>query len=221
MVCRISRSVVGLASLLLGAGAARAQDIPDPQAMQTQVQRIVQERPREAEAVARAYLMLVAPNLVATLDSLKAGSVGGQNQPLIVVDGVPQPGLSARSLDDQYWAEVAQLTVQFGMVQNLNRRDSIRAQLVAKMFGLEANARAQQRAYRSASESNRAAIRKQIEALITQHFDLEDQLRTREVADIERRLADVRAETQRRRDKRAEFIKFAVDDIIRDAIRPR
>ena len=127
MVCRISRSVVGLASLLLGAGAARAQDIPDPQAMQTQVQRIVQERPREAEAVARAYLMLVAPNLVATLDSLKAGSVGEQNQPLIVVDGVLQPGLSARSLDDQYWAEVAQLTVQFGMVQNLNRREIGRA----------------------------------------------------------------------------------------------
>jgi len=195
MVCRISRSVVGLASLLLGAGAARAQDIPDPQAMQTQVQRIVQERPREAEAVARAYLMLV--------------------------DGVPQPGLSARSLDDQYWAEVAQLTVQFGMVQNLNRRDSVRAQLVGKMFGLEANARAQQRAYRGASESNHAAIRKQIEALITQHFDLEDKLRGLEIADIERRLADVRAETQRRRDKRAEFIKFAVDDIIRDAIRPR
>jgi len=42
-----------------------------------------------------------------------------------------------------------------------------------------------------------------------------------EVADIERRLADVRAETTRRRDRRAEFIKFAVDDIIRDAIRPR
>jgi ABC-type lipoprotein export system ATPase subunit len=89
------------------------------------------------------------------------------------------------------------------------------------MFGLEANARAQQRAYRAASESSRLAIRKQIEAYISQHFDLEDQLRAREIADIERRLADVRAESQRRRDKRAEFIKFAVDDIVRDAIRPR
>jgi hypothetical protein len=50
---------------------------------------------------------------------------------------------------------------------------------------------------------------------------LEDRLRSLEIADIERRLADVRAESQRRREKRAEFIKFAVDDIIRDAIRPR
>ena len=41
------------------------------------------------------------------------------------------------------------------------------------------------------------------------------------IADIGRRLAEVRAESQRRREKRAEFIKFAVDDIIRDAIRPR
>jgi len=208
-------------ALSFGTSVASAQDMPNPEAMQTQVRRIIQLRPRESEAAARAFLMLVAPNLVTMLDSLKAGSISGQNQPLIIVDGVPQPGLSGRSLDDQYWAEVGQLTVQFDMVQNLNRRDSVRAQLVGKMFGLEANARAQQRAYRIASEARRPAIRKQIEALITQHFDLEDQLRALEVADIERRLADVRAETQRRRDKRAEFIKFAVDDIIRDAIRPQ
>jgi len=224
MGCR-TNTLLALGCLLVFAPVARAQEaqdpMPNPQAMQMQVQRIMQERPREAEAAARAFLMLAAPNLVATLDSLKAGSVGGQNQPLIVVDGVPQPGLSARSLDDQYWAEVSQLTVQFGMVQNLNRRDSVRAQLVGKMFGLEANARAQQRAYRGASESNRAATRKQIETLISQHFDLEDQLRALEIADIERRLTDVRAESQRRREKRAEFIKFAVDDIVRDALRPR
>src|SRR6267142_2472531 len=94
------------------------------------------------------------------------------------------------------------------------------APLVGRMFGLEANARAGQRAYRTTSESNRPAIRKRIEALISQHFDIEDQLRSLEIADIERRLADVRAESQRRREKRAEFIKFAVDDIVRDAIRP-
>ena len=64
------------------------------------------------------------------------------------------------------------------------------------------------------------AVRKQIEALITTHFDIEDQLRALEVADIERRLADVRAESQRRREKRSEFIKFAVEDIVRDAMRP-
>ena len=106
------------------------------------------------------------------------------------------------------------------MVEKLSQRDSVRAQLVGKMFGLEANARAQQRAYRIAAEARRPAIRGKIEALIKQHFDLENQLRAREIADIERRLAEVRAESQRRIDKRAEFIKFAVDDIIRDAIRP-
>ncbi len=224
MVARSVAFALGLTVAIAARASTQepnAQEMPNPQAMQMQVQRIMQERPREAEAAARAFLMLVAPNLVVTLDSLKAGSISGQNQPLIVVDGVPQPGLSARSLDDQYWAEVGQLTVQFGMVQNLNRRDSIRAQLVGKMFGLEANARAEQRAYRGASESNRAAIRKQIEALITQHFDLEDKLRGLEIADIERRLADVRAETQRRHDKRVEFIHWAVDDIIRDATRPQ
>jgi len=215
MAWRIS-AVIGVFGLLAASSSA-AQEMPNPQAMQMQVQQIMQQRPREAEAAARAFLMLVAPERVNGLDSLREQATAGQTQPIMVVDGVP---VSSPPLQDLYWMEVGQLTVQFDMVQKLNRRDSVRAQLVAKMFGLEANARAQQRAYRRASESNRSAIRKQIETLISQHFDLEDQLRALEVADIERRLADVRAESQRRRDKRAEFIKFAVDDIVRDAIRP-
>ncbi|HYU28252.1 MAG TPA: hypothetical protein VEK83_04440 [Gemmatimonadales bacterium] len=189
--------------------------MPNPQAMQMQVQQIMQQRPREAEAAARAFLILVAPERVNGLDSLREQANRSFNQPLYVVPFSEPPA------QDQYWMEVAQLTVQFDMVQKLSQRDSLRAQLVGKMFGLEANARAQQRAYRTASEANRPAIRKQIETLIAQHFDLEDQLRAREIADIERRLADVRAESQRRREKRAEFIKFAVDDIVRDAVRPR
>jgi hypothetical protein len=216
MACRIS-ALIGVFGLLAASSGA-AQEMPNPQAMQMQVQQIMQQRPREAEAAARAFLMLVAPERMNGLDSLREQANAGNNQPIIVVDGVP---VSSPPSQDQYWMEVAQLTVQFDMVQKLNRRDSVRAQLVGKMFGLEANARAEQRAYRTASESNRPAIRKRIEALISQHFDIEDQLRSLEIADIERRLADVRAESQRRREKRAEFIKFAVDDIIRDAIRPR
>ncbi len=192
---------VGFAVLLLTLAArAAAQDqnpMPNPQAMQMQVQRIAQERPREAEAAARAWLQNVAPDLIPSLDSLKSASL------------------------DQYWMEVGQLTVQFDVFQNIWRRDTVRAQLVGKMFGLEARARAQQRAYRTAPEASRPAIRSKIETYISQHFDLEDQLRALEIADIERRLANVRAESVRRREKRAEFIKFAVDDIVRDAVRPQ
>jgi hypothetical protein len=216
MACRIS-VVIGVFGLLAASSSA-AQDMPNPQAMQMQVQQIVQQRPREAEAAARAFLLLVAPERVSGLDSLREQANAANNQPVMVLEGVPVSGPTSQ---DQYWMEVAQLTVQFDMVQKLSRRDSVRAQLVGKMFGLEANARAQQRVYRRASESNRPAIRKQIEGLITKHFDIEDQLRGLEVADIERRLADVRAETARRRDRRAEFIRWAVDDIVRDAIRPQ
>ena len=200
MLCRTSGLLIAGVLLLLAASSVRAQDqgpMPNPQAMQMQVQKIAQERPREAEAAARAWLQNVAPDLIPQLDSLKAAS------------------------PDQYWIEVGQLTVQFNVFQNVWRRDSVRAQLVGKMFTLEANARARQRAYRTATELQRQALRAQIEALISQHFDLEDKLRGLEIADIERRLADVRAESQRRHDKRAEFIKFAVDDIVRDAVRPR
>jgi len=215
MVCRID--VIGVLALLTVSSSA-AQEMPNPQAMQMQVQQIMQQRPREAEAAARAFLMLVAPERLKGLDSLREQANAGHNQPVVVVDGVP---VSSPPSQDQYWMEVAQLTVQSDMVQKLNGRDSVRAQLVSRMFGLEANARAQQRAYRTASESNRPAIRRQIVVIIDQHFDLEDMLRDLEIADIERRLTEVRAESQRRRDHRAEFIKFAVDDIVRDAVRPR
>lgn len=171
--------------------------MPDPQAMQLQAQHIAQDWPPGAEVGARAWLQNVAPDLIPMLDSLKSAA------------------------PDQYWMEVGQLAVQGDVYQNVWRRDTVRAQLVGKMFGLEAQARGQQRAYRTASESARPAIRSRIETLISHHFDLEDQLRALEVADIERRLADVRAETTRRRERRAEFIKWAVDDIVRDAMRPR
>jgi hypothetical protein len=186
-------------AFVLAASVATAQE-PNPQAMQMQVQKIAQERPREAEAAARAFIMLIAPDRAEgprSLDSLKARSL------------------------DQYWMEVAQLTVQFDMVQNLARRDSVRSQLVARMFGIETYARELQRAYRGANDTQRGALRTQLETLIGGHFDIENQLRALEMKDIERRLADVRAETQRRLDKRSEFVKWAVDDIIRDATRPQ
>lgn len=184
----------------LAASVAAAQE-PNPQAMQMQVQKIAQERPREAEAAARAFIMLVAPERATgrrSLDSMKVRSL------------------------DQYWMEVAQLTVQFEMVQNLNRRDSVRAQLVGKMFGIEAWARELQRNYRQlTTDEQRGAYRGHLETMMEQHFDIENQLRLLEINDIKRRLAEVQAETQRRIDKRAEFVKWAVDDIIRDATRPQ
>ncbi|MGH7521242.1 MAG: hypothetical protein ACREMI_08170 [Gemmatimonadales bacterium] len=179
--------------------------MPNPQAMQMQVQQIMQQRPREAEAAARAFLHVIATQTnqgpvepqLAALDSLKGAT------------------------PDVYWSEVAQLTVQFDAVQKLTQRDSGRAALVTQMFGTEVQARALQRAYRGATEARRQAIRTQIEAQITKHFELEDRLRRLEIADIERRLAEVRAETARRVEKRSEFVKWTVDDILRDAVRPQ
>ena len=208
MVFRISRLVIAGTGLLLAARIARAQDqgpMPNPQAMQMQAQQIAQQRPREAEAAARAFLHVIAlqkgqgpaESSIALLDQLKSGDL------------------------DAYWGEVGQLTVQFDLVQNLARRDSVRAGLVTQMFGLESMARTLQRAYRGASDTQRESIRGQLEKVIGAHFDFENQLRLLEMKDIERRMGEVRAETQRRVDKRAEFVKFAVDDIIRDAIRPR
>jgi hypothetical protein len=196
---------LALVASVVVASAAAGQEMPNPQAMQMQAQQIMQQRPREAEAAARAFIHVI---------SMQTGQ-GPADQSLAALDSLKVASLEA------YWSEVAQLTVQFDMVQKLVQRDSARAGLVTQMFGVEQRARALQRAYRNAAEAQRPALRAQIEALINRHFDVEDRLRALEIADIERRLGEVRAESQRRRDKRAEFIKFAVDDIIRDAIRPR
>ncbi len=181
------------------------QAMPNPQEMQMQVLRIAQQRPREAEAAARAFLHVIA---------MQRGQ-GPEESNLTLLEQLKV------SDPDAYWGEVSQLTVQFDVVQNLARRDSVRAGLVTQMFGLESMARTLQRAYRGANETQREAFRGQLEKVIGAHFDFENQLRLLEIKDIERRLVEVRAETQRRLDKRAEFIKFSVDDIIRDAIRPR
>src|SRR5213075_2570498 len=113
---------IGFALILTGAIASlavaqdpNAQEMPNPQAKQMQMQRLMQERPREAEAAARAFLMLVAPNLVGTLDSLKPAPEA-PNQPILIIDGIPQ-NTPDQALG-QYWSEVAQLTVQFDMVED-------------------------------------------------------------------------------------------------------
>jgi hypothetical protein len=207
MVARNVRTALAIA--LFATTRASAQDpgqtMPNPQAMQMQALQIAQQRPREAEAAARAFLHVISQQRgqgsvetkLNVLESLKAGD------------------------PEAYWREVAQLTVQFDVVQNLVRRDSLRAALVTQMFGLELMARTLQRAYRDASETQRETLKSQLEKVISTHFDFENQLRVLEIKDIERRLADVRAETARRVEKRAEFVRWAVDDIIRDAIRPQ
>jgi hypothetical protein len=203
----VARSLA-LIMLTLGTIAGAQQpgpQMPDPQAMQLQVQRIMQERPLEAEAAARAFIHAI---------SMQRGMPSADSR-LSELDQLK------RAMPDAYWSEVAQLTVQFDMVQNLARRDSLRASLVTQLFGLESIARTLQRAYRDAPEAQRETYRGQLEKLIGTHFDIENELRRFEMKDIERRLAEVRAETQRRVDRRAEFVKFAVDDIIRDAVRPR
>lgn len=197
-MCRADLAVV-VSMGLLGAATpplARGQEMPSPQMMQAQVQRIAQERPPEAEAPAREFLRQIAPDRLGSLDSLRA------NAP------------------DLYWQEVGQLMVQRAMVEGLSRRDTIRARTVAQMFGIEVRARGIQRAYRGAADPQRQTLRGQLEALITRHFEIEDQLRALEIADIERRLAEVRADSERRRQRRAELVRWAVEDIIRDALRP-
>src|SRR6266446_195353 len=70
MACRIS-AIVGVLGLV-AASSGVAQDMPNPQAMQMQVQQIMQQRPREAEAAARAFLILVAPERVESVHSLRS-----------------------------------------------------------------------------------------------------------------------------------------------------
>lgn len=177
---------------------ARAQDSAQQAAQQAQlramIEQIARERPRQAEVAAREMLRQIQVQQAA-LDSLRSRS------------------------DGQYWAEVAQLTVQLEMLRNT--QDALRRELMAQMFGEEARARELQRAYRATIDSTQErAIRARLQAVLERHLAAEDSLRSLEIAEVERRLAQVRAETLRRRRDRAELVRQMVEEVLRDARRP-
>src|SRR2546429_7553470 len=107
MACRIS-TLIGVLAVLAGSSGV-AQDMPNPQAMQMQGQQIMQQRPRGAEAAARAFLMLVAPERVNGLDSLRERANKAKNQPVVVLDGAPASGPPPLDLRR---VEAARLAVQ-------------------------------------------------------------------------------------------------------------
>ncbi len=215
-----------LVSTLAGAAlaalpvAGRAQDSAQAahQAaeMRMAVEQIARDRPPQAEAAAREMVRLLQLERAA-LDSLRQRSLA------------------------EYWAEVAQLTVQREMLKH--QEDTLRQRLMAQLFGTEARARALQRDYREIHDSRSAenqpvvvlngvpvtdtadsrrerVIRERLQAILERHFAAEDSLRTLEIADVERRLAQVRAETDRRRRERAVLVRQMVDQVLRDAGKP-
>jgi len=180
------------------------------------VEQIARDRPPQAEAAAREMVRLLQLERAA-LDSLRQRSLA------------------------EYWAEVAQLTVQREMLKH--QEDTLRQRLMAQLFGTEARARALQRDYREIHDSRSAenqpvvvlngvpvtdtadsrrerVIRERLQAILERHFAAEDSLRTLEIADVERRLAQVRAETDRRRRERAVLVRQMVDQVLRDAGKP-
>ena len=178
--------------------AGRAQDSAQAahQAaeIRTAIEQIARDRPPQAEAAAREMVRRLQLER-AILDSLR------QRSPA------------------EYWAEVAQLTVQREMLAH--QEDSLRQRLMAQLFGTEARARALQRDYRETADSTRErAIRERLQVILERHFAAEDSLRTLEIADVERRLAQVRAETERRRRERAALVRQMVDQVLRDAGKP-
>jgi hypothetical protein len=214
-----------------GPDSAQAAQMAAQQAqMRAMIEQIARQRPVQAESAARKMLLVL--------------QAAGVQQRLL-------DALKARS-QDQYWQEVAQLTVQQQILRQM--QDSMRQQLMTQMFGAEALARALQRDYRrmidslsgkgqpvivvdgvpiqgqppvvvapinqSADSGRVRGIREQLRVVLERHLAAEDSLRALEIADVERRLAQVRAETVRRRRDRAELVRQMVEEVLRDAKRP-
>lgn len=192
------RDVMSLAvmcgALPVSAGAqASPQDSAQAAQLRAMVEQIARDRPPQAEAMARR-MMQVMQMQQAVYDSLRARSLA------------------------EYWAEIAQLTVQRQMIE---QADEQRRAIMVQLFGAEARARVLQRAYRDAPDTAQvAAIRDQLRQLLDRHFAAEDSLRALEVAEVERRLVQIRAETDRRRRERAELVRRQVEKILEDAQRP-
>lgn len=177
---------------------ARAQDsaqmVRQAAELRAAVEHIARDRPPQAEVAAREMARRLQIERAA-LDSLRQHSLA------------------------EYWAEVAQLTVQREML--MHQEDSLRQSLMAQMFGAEARARALQRDYRETADSTRErAIRQRLQVVLERRFAAEDSLRSLEIADVERRLAQVRAETEHRRRERAALVRQMMEQVLRDAGKP-
>lgn len=194
--------LVAAASLAASTGSAQAppEDHVNPQAL---VESIRRNRPRMAEPAARAFLYHIAPS---------------RSQP---VPAESMLDTLRRQSEDAYWNEVAQLFVQFQMFQRAVAQDSIRAGLMLQLFGAEFEARDIQRNWNRANEQQKRELRSRLESVMDRHFAVEDQLRLVEMRDIARRLQEAQADNERRRQRRAEMVRYQVEDIIRDAERNR
>lgn len=125
-----------------------------------------------------------------------------------------------KAAPELYWQEVARLTVQGDMAKEVARRDATRGRAMEHLFGIEFEARRLQRGYRSAGETERVRLRSQLDRLMSRHFDIESRVLELEVADAARRLETVKTELARRSEARAERVRTAVDNILRDALKP-
>jgi hypothetical protein len=207
------RFAASLVPVLFAAVAnhAAAQSVPGqlPQDVQVQQQvlNIVRDHPSSAAYEARAFLHIIAPE-----EELRDDPAYGPGYPTL--DRLKDADV------DAYWREVAQLAVQFDILQTVMRRDSTRARYMAGMFKTEYFARTIQRAWRGSTDAQRTTLRSQLETVMSQHFDLEEQLRSLEMQDIQRRLADAQADFQRRQQRKTELVRWSVDDIIHGAERP-
>lgn len=187
-----------LAALVQRTAAAQTPDSAQAAQMRAMVEQIARDRPPQAEAAAsELYARLLLQR--ASLDSLRQRSLA------------------------EYWGEVAQLTVQREMLSH--QQDSSKARLMTLLFASEARARALQRDYRDEARAGQDTdrvrnIRQRLEELITRHMAAEDSLRSLEIADVERRLVQIRADAERRKRLRAELVRQQVEQILRDATRP-
>jgi hypothetical protein len=189
------RNVVPFAvvAFLTVATRAQGQDSAQARELRAAVEQISRDRPPQAEVAAREVARRFRIE-AASLDSLRARSLA------------------------EYWGEVAQLMVQREMLNHTE--DSLRQNLMAQMFAAEARARALGRAYRESAVTERAA-RDQLMQVLERHLAAEDSLRSLEMAEVQRRLAQVRAEADRRRRERADLVREMVEQILHDYRRPQ
>ena len=191
-------ALCAVAALVHRTAAGQTPDSAQAAQMRSVIEQIARDRPPQAEAAASdLYARLQLQRAV--LDSLRTRSLA------------------------EYWGEVAQLAVQRQML--LSQQDSSKARLMSQLFAAEAQARTLQRdyrdAYRTVPDSNVTRnIRQRLEELITRHMAAEDSLRQLEIADVERRLVQIRADGDRRKRLRAELVRQQVDQILRDATHP-
>lgn len=107
----------------------------------------------------------------------------------------------------EYQGQIMLVMEEMMKARKIEQADPERYEQLVRMKALEEKTHVLGRAYRDASEAQKAKIERELQTLLVELFDLREEKRREEVARLEQRLAELKKSLEMRKQNKAEIIK--------------